>query len=296
MKPMKTVVATALATLTLAACTTTPMRNATLDEARSAVAAARADAAVSRAAGTELRGAEEALDRATALWRDGEDTADVNHYAYLARERALLAQDVARLRTADEQARALGEARERVLLQARTREADLARQRAEAARQTADVAQQRAQTASQAFEEQARANERLQQQLKEMQAQQTPRGMVVTLGDVLFDTGEAELRAGAMRQIDRLAAFLKDNPQRQVLIEGFTDSTGGEDMNYRLSERRASAVRGALLNRGVAVDRIDVQPHGEAYPVASNDTAVGRQQNRRVEIVISDENGRVQAR
>jgi outer membrane protein OmpA-like peptidoglycan-associated protein len=282
MKALRSVVATALATLVLAACSTTPMRNAKLEEAQSAVSAARSNAAVTRTAGPELRAAEQALDRATALWRDGADAADVDHYAYLARERALLAQDMARLRTADEQARALGQAREQVLLQARTREAD--------------AAQQRAQAASQQAQEQARANERLQEQMRELQAQQTSRGMVVTLGDVLFDTGQAELRGGAMRQIDRLAAFLKENPQRHVVIEGFTDSTGSQELNYELSERRASAVRAALLDRGVTMDRIDVRPYGEAYPVASNDTAAGRQQNRRVEIVISDESGRVQTR
>ena len=289
MKTTRTVMAVAFATIALAACTTTPTRNATLEEARSAVAAARGDTAVTRAAGTELRAAEQALDRATALWREGEDAADVDHYAYLARERASLAQDVARLRTADEQTRALAQARERILLQARTREADLAQQRA-------DVAQQRAQSASRAADEQARANAQLQRELQQLQAKQTSRGMVVTLEDVLFDTGEAELRGGAMRQLDRLAEFLRENPQRNVVVEGFTDSTGEEELNFRLSERRASAVRAALRDRGVAVDRIEVRPYGEAYPIATNDTAAGRQQNRRVEIVISDDGSRVQGR
>lgn len=289
MNTTRTAVASALASLALAACTTTPMRNATLEEARGAVDAARGNAAVTGTAGAELRSAQQALDRATALWQEGGNTAAVDHYAYLARERALLAQDVSRLRTADEQARSLGQARERILLQARTREADLARLRAERAGAIA-------QSASREADEQARMNAQLQEQLRELQAKPTSRGMVITLGDVLFDTGEAELRGGAMRQIDRLADFLKEHPQRHVVIEGFTDSTGSEALNFRLSEQRASAVRAVLLDRGVSVDRIEVRPYGEAYPVATNDTAAGRQQNRRVEVVISDESGTVQTR
>jgi outer membrane protein OmpA-like peptidoglycan-associated protein len=286
-----------------AGCSTTPQRNAALDDAQSAVNAARNDSTVTRVAGAELRSAEEALARATALWREDDDRAAVDHYAYLARERALLAQDIARVRTSDEAAQAAGQERERIRLQARTREAETAQARAQAAQSQAQAAQTQsaaaiaaAQAARQQAEQQAAENQRLQQQLQELSAQKTSRGTVVTLGDVLFDVGGAELRPGALRQIDRLAALLKENPDRSVVIEGFTDSTGGEDLNYRLSQRRAEAVRNALLDRGVPNDRIETRPYGEAYPVAPNTTAAGRQQNRRVEVVISEAGQRVQAR
>ena len=117
------------------------------------------------------------------------------------------------------------------------------------------------------------------------------RGLVLTLGDVLFDTAQATLKAGADRTLDRLSSFMMEYPDRQVAIEGHTDSRGSDDYNRDLSKRRADAVRDALVDRGVQSQRIRSVGLGEAYPIAGNDTAGGMQQNRRVEIVISDESG-----
>jgi outer membrane protein OmpA-like peptidoglycan-associated protein len=114
----------------------------------------------------------------------------------------------------------------------------------------------------------------------------------MTLSDVLFDTGQATLKPGADRALDRLAQFLKDSSGTRVVIEGHTDSVGSDDYNLALSERRAQSVAAALSARGVPADRIDSKGLGKAYPVASNDTQAGRQQNRRVEIVFSDQSGR----
>ncbi len=111
--------------------------------------------------------------------------------------------------------------------------------------------------------------------------------MVLTLGDVLFDTGKAQLHAGAARTIEQLASFLKENPERTIEIEGYTDSTGSQDLNLALSERRANAVKNALTDRGIAANRISARGFGEANPVAGNETAAGRQLNRRVDIVVS---------
>src|SRR6185295_13404740 len=96
----------------------------------------------------------------------------------------------------------------------------------------------------------------------------------------------------AQSKLDQLAAVLKNHPERRVLVEGFTDSTGSAESNLLLSRARAEAVRVALLARGIGADRIDVRGNGEARPVASNNTQAGRQQNRRVEVVFSDERGR----
>jgi outer membrane protein OmpA-like peptidoglycan-associated protein len=116
--------------------------------------------------------------------------------------------------------------------------------------------------------------------------------MVVTLGDVLFDTGQATLKPGADLAINRLATFLSSNPQTKVLVEGHTDSRGSDDYNQGLSDRRAQAVATALASRGIAADQVQTAGRGKSFPVASNDTPEGRQQNRRVEIVFSDANGR----
>lgn len=124
---------------------------------------------------------------------------------------------------------------------------------------------------------------------------QTDRGLVLTLGDVLFEFNKAELKAGALRNLYPLVAFLKDNPSRAVAIEGHTDSVGTESFNLELSQRRAEAVRRFLTENGLAQDRITARGLGEAYPVGSNDTGPGRQTNRRVEIVIANETQAVQS-
>ena len=139
-------------------------------------------------------------------------------------------------------------------------------------------------------------NTELEQQLRDLQAQRTERGLVMTLGDILFSTGRADLTPGAYERMDRLAQFLQAHPARTVRIEGHTDNTGSDATNLRLSEARAQAVRDALSARGVSPSRIVTQGMGEAQPVASNSNDAGRQQNRRVEIIISDDGTVAQVR
>jgi outer membrane protein OmpA-like peptidoglycan-associated protein len=115
----------------------------------------------------------------------------------------------------------------------------------------------------------------------------------VTLGDVLFDTGQATLKPGAYTTVDRLATVLKEDASRKVLIEGHTDNVGSDDYNQGLSERRAQAVQAALFERGVAAGQISTVGKGESTPVASNDSPVGRQQNRRVELVFQEDRSKV---
>jgi outer membrane protein OmpA-like peptidoglycan-associated protein len=169
------------------------------------------------------------------------------------------------------------------------------RQSDAATRAAASSQLQTAAAQQQATEAEMRARQ-LQAQLQELNARKTDRGMVITLGDVLFDTNRAELKAGALRSMERLVAFLKEYPKRIALVEGFTDNVGSLNSNQALSERRAQAVRDALLGAGVASDRVATQGFGESFPVASNEGAVGRQANRRVEIILSDEGGSIPAR
>jgi outer membrane protein OmpA-like peptidoglycan-associated protein len=131
----------------------------------------------------------------------------------------------------------------------------------------------------------------LQAETDALKAKPTDRGLVLTLGDVLFDTGKAELNSGAARKLDQLAQFLTEHPDRRVQVDGFTDSVGTDSYNLDLSQRRADAVRSAVLARGIDLARISSQGYGTEFPVASNSDSGGRQLNRRVEIVIGGENG-----
>lgn len=289
------------AAVLLAACVSVPVTNPALDEARALYDRAAGDADVARSAPLELRSAQQALTRAEAAFKSREDTATVEHYAYLARQRSATALQAGEIAMAEQAVAASGSERDRILMQARSREAEQALSRAEQERAKSERAHMQAQAstadadaarkaagvqlaAAQSAEAKAA---RLQSQLSALEAKQTERGMVLTLGDVLFDTGQAELKPGAFSTIDRLATFMRENPERTLAVEGYTDSVGGEAYNLSLSQRRADAVRAALLARGVDGARITTNGMGKASPVASNDTASGRQRNRRVEIVIS---------
>ena len=129
----------------------------------------------------------------------------------------------------------------------------------------------------------------LETELAELQADRTERGLVVTLSDeILFDVDQAELKPGGMQQLARVAEFLVDNSDRNVLIEGHTDSTAPDAYNLALSQRRANAVEDFLITQGVDPTRMSSDGYGEQLPIASNDTAAGRQANRRVELVVLD--------
>lgn len=304
-----------VAAVFLVACATTPATNPKLDEARALYSQAAADADAARSAPLELRSAQLSLERAETAFKAGNDSAIVDHHAYLARQRSATALQAGEIARAEQAVSASAAERDRILMAARTREAEQARlqagidrseserarMQAEKDRAESERARIQAQTASAEAEQSRRAAEaqlaaaqaaqenaaKLRQQLAELEAKQTDRGLVLTLGDVLFDTGRAELKPGAFRTVDRLATFMRDHPERSLEVEGYTDSVGGDALNLALSQRRANAVRAALVSRGVEGSRITTNGMGKASPVASNDTAEGRQRNRRVEIVIS---------
>ena len=139
-------------------------------------------------------------------------------------------------------------------------------------------------------------SQRLAAQLENLQASQTPRGIVLTLDDVLFDTGKAQLKPGAERSIEEIAAFLKENPERRVQVEGFTDSLGANDYNLELSQSRADAVAMAIIRRGVDAQRVRALGYGEEFPVASNANDGSRQLNRRVEVIVSNNDAAIPGR
>jgi outer membrane protein OmpA-like peptidoglycan-associated protein len=283
----------------LSACQTPPQNNADLTAARAAVVQAGANPYTARSAGVEFNRAQQTLRRAEAAWAERHDNEETQHLSYLVQRRAETALAVAQQAQADEQVQQAGAERERMVLEARTREAEIARRnalaaqsRAQSAQSQAQSAQSQAEQARQQLAQQAERNAALERDLQALRARPTERGMVVTLGDVLFATGRATLQPGAQRSVQQLADVLKQYPERRVLVEGFTDSTGSDQLNMALSQRRADAFRLALLRAGVTPERIEVRAHGKAFPVADNATAAGRQQNRRVEVLFSDGQGR----
>ncbi len=298
----------------LAACSSVPQTNAQLESARSQLRAARADPQTLGLTGPELQQASAAMDAAESAQARGDDRATVDHLAYLASQRTVLLQEAGNRRTAEATLAQANRGRDQQRLAARTQEADSAQRSAVASQQDAAAAQRNAEAAqrdaqaaqrdAQAAQRQAGASQQqageaerradaLAQQLQALDAKKTERGMVVTIGDVLFDTDQAQIKGGAVRNMDKLVGFLKTYPQRRALIEGHTDSTGGSVHNQALSARRADAVRLALVDAGVGADRLSAQGLGASHPVAGNDSASGRQQNRRVEIVLSDDSGRI---
>ena len=262
-------------------CQSVPKGEGMLPQAREAVSQAEADPNVTKHAATELQRARQFLTNAEGVAKEkGAASVDASHYAYLATQTAHIAEQRAHEQVAVERIKAGEVDRQKILLAARENEA----QNANAAAQQARAETQNAQAqAAQAQQE----TQRLAAQLENMQAAQTERGIVLTLDDVLFDTGRAELKSGAQRSLAQLADFLEKNPERQVQVEGFTDSQGADEYNLQLSQRRADAVAEAIVQRGIDAQRVRAKGYGEEYPVATNNNAGSRQLNRRVEIVIS---------
>ena len=285
------------------ACATAPMTTPTLDQARADFVSANNNPQVSQYAPLEFKQASDALDQANAAAARRESLNDVDRLAYVAKQRIATAVEVARAKAAEADIANASRERDQVRLAARTAEADRAKREAEAAQAQAAQAQAQAQAAQQqaaaAQQQNAALAQRaavLEELLVELQAVKTERGYVVTIGDVLFATNQATLTPNGMSTLRKLADVMAQNPNRTVLVEGFTDSTGSSQHNQELSQRRAEAVASALGSMGVPRERIAMKAYGEAFPVAANDTASNRQLNRRVEIVLSNEGAQIPPR
>jgi outer membrane protein OmpA-like peptidoglycan-associated protein len=294
----------------MAGCSSTPKTTSMLDQARSDYQVAQGNPDIATFAPLEMKQATEAMAQANVEANERGRDDKINNLAYLAQQKIALTQEVTKRKVAEAEIANAGKERDQLRLDARTNEANIARMSAEKATLAAQLAQGDAAQAQRAAQQaqldaanaqrqtqeaQARAAQ-LETQLADLAAKKTARGMVITLGDVLFGTDLSRLTADGMRSAQKLANVLQQNPQRNVLIEGFADSTGAADYNQGLSERRASAVSTALLDLGVARERIDMRGFGEAFPVAANNSAASRQLNRRVEIVLSDDSGKIVAR
>lgn len=272
----------------IAGCSHLPDQVDTLEQARISLRNVERDDLASEMASSEISSARNALAEADQAYRDKESLDLITHKAYVAQRYT----DIAKERIAEGRAKqeiAKGEStRNQVVLQARAQQAESAAQQAE---RRAQEANRQAEDANRETVVARERNENLEKELTTLRPKETERGLVLTLGDVLFDTAQNGLKPGAARTIQQLAMFMEGHPDRKVLVEGHTDARGSDEYNVQLSERRADAVREALVGRGVPADRIRTVGLGESYPVAGNDTPAGMQTNRRVEIVISDENG-----
>ncbi|MHC8340780.1 OmpA family protein [Pseudomonas sp. HLT2-19-2] len=238
------------ASVALAACSTPP--NANLEQARTNYTGLQTNPQASKVAALETKEASDYLGKADKAYMDREDQAKVDQLAYLTNQRVEVAKQTIALRTA---------------------EADLK-----------NASAQRAQARLDARDSQ------IKQLQDSLNAKQTDRGTLVTFGDVLFATNKAELKSSGLVNINKLAQFLQENPDRKVIIEGYTDSTGAPNYNQSLSERRATSVQVALIKMGVDPARIVAQGYGKEYPVAENTSVSGRAMNRRVEVTISNDN------
>lgn len=267
MRPLRSG-ALALMSLAMAGCAGLgDEHTAELDAARASFQAVKEDPQVLRSAPKDVIRAGESLGRAERLAGYWGSADDVAHYAYLSQRYSDIAREHAKLALDQERAARLELDRQR--LQLALREAKLV-----------------------SVQEQ---NAWLEEQIVNLATAQTDRGLVMTLGDVLFDAGEARLKTSANRTVLKLVQFLQLNPRRTVRIEGYSDSSGKREDNLALSRARAQTVADALIDLGVDARRIEVQGFGESFPVAENASAKGRAQNRRVEILFSDEQGRLGA-
>lgn len=284
------------ATLALPACATT-RPSAELAQARTLHQTLVSSGADRRVEADMLR-TNTAIAEAEAAFTTRKHQDDVDALGHIALRLAQTAEaNNARL-LADRAADSLRTARlQRLLTLSEAQRADLetkrqlSEQEMQALRERNLLVEQRADSLRRAAEE---ANRRLNEAVTQLRSlvaeitnlQQTQRGLVISLSDILFDVGKSTLKPGSQASIQRIAVVLTQYPQHQILVEGHTDATGGDAFNLQLSRDRATSVRTALVAGGVEASRITAEGFGESRPVASNDNAAGRQQNRRVEIVI----------
>jgi outer membrane protein OmpA-like peptidoglycan-associated protein len=294
----------------LAGCSSLPTTTALLDQTRNDYLVANANGAIQRNAPSELEQAQDALKLANAAAARNATSGEIDELAYLAKQKIALSVEVSKRRSAEVALAEAGKQQMAMRLEQRIGETNranmeteqqrnltvLAQTDAANSRRSAESAQQQSDTAWRQTADARDHATQLEQQLSDLKAKQTPRGLVITLSDVLFSSNSSTLTSVGLNAINRLADVLNENPHRRVQVEGFTDNVGSARSNEQLSDRRASAVRNALTTRGISGDRIQLHGYGEANPVADNNTESNRQLNRRVEIVLSDDSGLIPVR
>ncbi|WP_020208045.1 OmpA family protein [Gilvimarinus chinensis] len=269
------------AALLVGGCATTPEPDDRVERLRDQYEMVAATEQANEYAPLKLDDAKKSLAKLESLIANDAEPAEVEQQIYIVERRLQIATQTSRMKQADEMVDQASDRRNSMLLTARTQRAEEAEARARLAQEEALAAQARA-------DQMSERAKKLELELENISTEKTDRGLVLTLGNILFEVDKATIKAGSQRTLERVADFLREYPDRDVMIEGFTDSTGSESYNQDLSERRARSVQDTLVSNGVSAARIKTRGYGEAHPVASNDNPSGRLQNRRVEIIIAN--------
>lgn len=283
----------------LASCAAQSVKDPGVARVRADLTELESDSQLANRAPVAIHDAESAVAEAE---QEQKDPAVTAHLVYVADHKVQIARANARTSFTEDQRKALSEQNGQIQLDARTREADAAKRantvlqadndaanrRSRELMAQADSANMRSDQLQAQSDSANQKNDALQAQLLALEAKKTDRGMVLTLGDVLFSSGRSDLKPGGTSKLDRLAAFLAQAPDRTVRIEGHTDNRGGLSMNQALSQRRADSVSAYLTGHGIDAARVSAVGEGFSSPIADNKTEAGRQANRRVEVIISN--------
>ena len=282
--------------VTLTACNTVPRTTNLLEQSRNDFTVMESNPHVERYAPLQLQDATEAMKQANAASDHRLPAEEIDNLAYLAKAKIAVAQEVTKQKLAEAESSNIIAERDRLVLKQKTKEAERAKMNAAQSQLTAQAALATAASLQRSTEQAQSRTAQLEKELADLAAKKTDRGIVITLGDVLFGFDKSSLSPEGTLKIQKLASVLKQYSERRVLIEGFTDNTGSASYNQKLSERRANAVRHSLQHMGIEDDRVRIRGYGKDFPVAPNDSEENRHLNRRVEIILSDENGKIPQR
>jgi len=273
---------TSVLAIAIAGCATNHGPSDKLQELESQYDQLESQPTVTDYAPVALKEAEESIAKVKSLEKEGADKSTIDHYQYLAQIKLDTAREVAKYKRAEASIADAEVRRKDALLNAKEDEVNSLRNRAE-------LAEYKATKSANAAREMAAKADALAKTLENFSATQSDRGLVLTMGNILFELDKSDLKPGAERTLEKVAIFLAEYSNRSVLVEGFTDSLGAADYNQKLSEKRAESVVAELEKLGISSSRLSAKGYGEDYPVASNSSNAGRQQNRRVELIIANE-------
>ena len=247
---------------------------------------------VEKYAPLEFEDAKKMIEKTKKMEKSGKSEELIEHQRYLAQKKLDTAIELAKEKRAQERVDNAALNRKDVLLAAKSKELNEAQDEAQRMSKRAKLAEREAEEARERAKEMSAKAKKMAATLTDISATDTERGLVITMGSILFELNESELKSSSKTTVAKIADFLNQYPERDVLVEGFTDSTGSSDYNQTLSDKRAKAVTALLAGNGIDQNRLNAVGYGESYPAATNDTQLGRQKNRRVEIVVAHTDNR----